>query len=148
MIILINPKYPDNLGKIVRIAAAFNVNQIFYTGTRLDRALSSMDRIPRELRMKEYKHIVRTNHSRPFDYLANDHTPIAVEVLDNAESIYEFEHPENAAYIFGPEDGSIPSHILRLCHRFVTIPTFNCLNLATAVAITIAGRGYKNDHVM
>ena len=32
------------------------------------------------------------------------------------------EHPDEAVYVFRPEDGSIPKAWLGLCHRFVHIP--------------------------
>jgi len=52
-------------------------------------------------------------------------------------------HPENAVYVFGPEDGSIPKTYLQHCHRFLVIPTRHCLNLATAVATILHDRAYK-----
>ncbi len=59
------------------------------------------------------------------------------------EALHTFEHPENALYVFGPEDGSIPRVLLGHCHRFVVIPTRHCLNLATAVASVLWDWAYK-----
>ena len=47
-ILLIDPKYPHNLGAIVRTCAAFGVRDIRYTGERIDRRLSELSRLPRE----------------------------------------------------------------------------------------------------
>jgi tRNA C32,U32 (ribose-2'-O)-methylase TrmJ len=52
-------------------------------------------------------------------------------------------HPENAVYVFGPEDGSIPPVFRRHCHRFVSIPSKHCLNLAAAVYIVLYDRNQK-----
>jgi tRNA(Leu) C34 or U34 (ribose-2'-O)-methylase TrmL len=56
---------------------------------------------------------------------------------------HNFEHPPNAVYVFGPEDGSVSKPHINHCHRFVVIPTKHCLNLATAVATMLWDRQYK-----
>jgi hypothetical protein len=38
--------------------------------------------------------------------------PVAVELRRNAEPFIEFEHPERALYVFGPEDGSLGRAVL------------------------------------
>lgn len=144
-IILINPKYPANLGAIVRVASAYGIEKVTYTGSRIK--LDKLDRIPRELRMKEYKHVKLYHCDRPLsdEVLANGQIPIAVEFKDESEDLIQFRHPENAVYVFGPEDGDIPKHISKLCYRFVRIPTLHCLNLATAVATIAYDRTAKQS---
>jgi tRNA C32,U32 (ribose-2'-O)-methylase TrmJ len=61
-------------------------------------------------------------------------------VRKRSEPLTTFVHPDNAVYLFGPEDGSIPKAWLHLCHRFVHIPANHCLNLSTAVAVVLAHR--------
>jgi tRNA(Leu) C34 or U34 (ribose-2'-O)-methylase TrmL len=56
----------------------------------------------------------------------------------------DFQHPDNAVYVFGPEDGSIPQVLRRHCHRFVKIPAKHCTNLAAAVYIVLYDRAYKH----
>ena len=68
---------------------------------------------------------------------------MAVELRPNAESLVDFEHPDEATYVFGPEDGSLPKGILSVCHRFVVIPTPHCLNLAAAVNVVLYDRRLK-----
>ena len=70
-------------------------------------------------------------------------TPVAVEVRKNSEMLSEFDHPLNALYVFGPEDGSISSVELRHCHRFVAIPTRHCLNLSMSVGTVLYDRQCK-----
>jgi tRNA(Leu) C34 or U34 (ribose-2'-O)-methylase TrmL len=70
-------------------------------------------------------------------------TPVAVELRPQAESLTEFVHPEDALYVFGPEDASIPKAVLTRCHRFVVIPTHHCLNLAAAVNVVLYDRRLK-----
>jgi tRNA(Leu) C34 or U34 (ribose-2'-O)-methylase TrmL len=54
-----------------------------------------------------------------------------------------FEHPENALYIFGPEDGSLSAGILSACHRFVQVPMLHCANLASTIYLTLYDRHCK-----
>ena len=73
-------------------------------------------------------------------------TPVCIEVLDDAESLVRFDHPEHAAYVLGPEDGSVPEGVRAACHRFVRIPAVGrasgarCLNLAAAVNVVLYDR--------
>jgi hypothetical protein len=39
-------------------------------------------------------------------------TPVAVELRPDAESLVTFEHPEEALYVFGPEDGGTRPYLL------------------------------------
>jgi tRNA(Leu) C34 or U34 (ribose-2'-O)-methylase TrmL len=54
-----------------------------------------------------------------------------------------FEHPADATYVFGPEDGNVPKGALSVCHRFVSIPSHHCLNLAAAVYTVLYDRVVK-----
>ncbi len=53
------------------------------------------------------------------------------------------KHPEDAFYVFGPEDGGLPKPVRLLCHRFAVIPTHHCLNLAAAVNVVLYDRRLK-----
>jgi tRNA(Leu) C34 or U34 (ribose-2'-O)-methylase TrmL len=64
-------------------------------------------------------------------------------VRPNSESLIEFEHPSDAVYVFGPEDGSLDRAVLGQCHRFVTIPTRHCTNLAAAIYTVLYDRHAK-----
>lgn len=68
---------------------------------------------------------------------------MAVELLSGSENLFEFEHPPNAVYVFGPEDGSIPGHWRAKCHRRVFIPTNHCLNLSVAIGTLLYDRKIK-----
>lgn len=70
-------------------------------------------------------------------------TPVAVEIRPDAESLVTFDRPEEALYVFGPEDGGLPKSVRLLCHRFVVIPTHHCLNLAAAVNVVLYDRRLK-----
>jgi tRNA(Leu) C34 or U34 (ribose-2'-O)-methylase TrmL len=93
--------------------------------------------------MKGYKDVqmITQEDGYIFDrFQQADVTPVAVELLPNSTNILDFEHPKNALYIFGPEDGSIPQMVRRFCHHFVFMPTHHCMNLAAAVNVLLFHR--------
>jgi tRNA(Leu) C34 or U34 (ribose-2'-O)-methylase TrmL len=92
--------------------------------------------------MKGYKDVAQIQFEYPFEHFRNA-TPVAIELLPNSEVLFDFVHPDKAIYVFGPEDGSIDQVTRRLCHRFVTIPTRHCTNLAAAVYMVLYDRAYK-----
>lgn len=141
-IILVNPKYPHNVGAIVRAASCYGVGQVWYTGTRVATKLDWAKRLPREERMRGYNHVQLINYDYPFDCFKGA-VPVAIEVRANSEPLPGFVHPERAVYVFGPEDGSLPQSVLRLCHRFVVIPSHHCLNLSAAVYTVLYDRMTK-----
>ncbi len=143
---LINPKSADNVAKVVRLASCYGIPQVWWTGTRVNLDVTGRQRLPREERMKGFRDVSMIQHDQFFDQFDADVTPVAIEVRDSSETLFEFEHPEKPLYVFGPEDGSIDGAWLGHCHRFVVIPTRHCLNLATAVATVLWDREIKRFH--
>jgi tRNA(Leu) C34 or U34 (ribose-2'-O)-methylase TrmL len=142
-IALIDPKYPANVGMVVRLASCYGLRQVWFTGDRVTLDPLKGERLPREERMKGYRDVQMIHHEHVFDQFPAGTVPVAVEVRANSEPLHAFEHPDEALYVFGPEDGSIPKVLLGHCHRFVVIPTRHCLNLATSVATVLWDREYK-----
>lgn len=146
-VLLVNPKYTANVGAIQRAASCFNIPQVWFTGNRIK--LEEGERLPREERMKGYKNVELIQYDYPFDHFKGA-TPVCLEV-GGTENLFDFEHPENALYVFGPEDGSVEQMQRRFCHRFVKIPTLHCTNLAAAVYIVLYDRvmkEYKKTGIM
>ena len=138
-----NPKFSRNLGMALRSCAALGVTQLWYTGDRVEADWNPgrRQRLPREERLRDYRSTeVIKGEGRFLDQFPGGTVPVAVEVHPGAEVLTFFEHPENAVYVFGPEDGSVPRGVLTACHRVVIIPTDHCLNLATAVTTVLAHR--------
>ena len=129
-IAMVNPKFPHNVGAAVRAASCFGVKQVWYSGRRVSLDPKKGERLPREERMKGYKKVELRQHDYFFEQFKDQGvTPVAVELRPNSENIFAFEHPEKPLYVFGPEDGSIPSVHLRHCHRFIVLPLEHCCNL-------------------
>lgn len=141
---LIDPKYPHNVGAALRACSCWGVGQLWWTGRRVTLDVPRGERLPREERIKGYRSVQMTRDDRVFDrFPAGSVTPVAVELRPDAEPLVTFEHPEDALYVFGPEDGGLPKPVRLLCHRFVVIPTHHCLNLAAAVNVVLYDRRLK-----
>lgn len=65
---------------------------------------------------------------------------VGVELLDAAVELPSFRHPLAAAYILGPERGSLSAEIQALCDFIVKIPTRFCVNVGLAGAIVMYDR--------
>lgn len=142
-IVLSNPRYPHNVGAVVRGASCYGVKQVWVSGTRVAEQVWASKRIPREERMKGFADVDIVLADDPFNHFGRDVTPVAVELLQGSENLLTFEHPKNPVYVFGPEDGSVPDRWRGLCHRRVFIPTRHCLNLGVAVSTLLYDRQMK-----
>ena len=65
---------------------------------------------------------------------------MGVEFVADALELPVFRHPSNAAYILGPEIGSLSPEIQQRCRHVVKIPSSFCLNMATTGAIALYDR--------
>jgi len=137
-VMLVNPKYGHNAAGVLRLCSVFGYGQLWLTGDRWDDGWDK--RMPREERMKLYQNVQVYRSERPLDAFGPECTPVAVEILENAEPLAWFQHPDNPVYVFGPEDGSVPKGVLKECHRRIILPTDSCVNLAVAAGIVLADR--------
>jgi len=65
---------------------------------------------------------------------------VGVELLDEAVDLPSFHHPSRAAYVLGPEKGSLSDALVARCDYIVKIPTSFCINVAMAGAIVMYDR--------
>jgi tRNA(Leu) C34 or U34 (ribose-2'-O)-methylase TrmL len=142
-ILMTDPRYPHNVGAAVRAASCFGVEHVWLTGQRVAKQVWESKRIPREERMKGFNDVSIVLEDRPLDHFPKDAVPVAVDLIPGSENLLAFEHPENAIYVFGPEDGSVPHAYRAACHRRVFIPTRHCTNLGAAVYLLLYDRMVK-----
>ncbi|WP_448213426.1 RNA methyltransferase [Colwellia sp. MEBiC06753] len=135
---LTNPKGPTNVGSVLRAAGCFDATGVFYTGSRYDRAA---------------KYQTDTNNAKSSVNLTavddlisakpSNCQVICVDLVEGAIPLPDFQHPENALYIFGPEDGTITQEVINQADAVVYIPTIGCLNLAASVNVVLYDRQVK-----
>lgn len=65
---------------------------------------------------------------------------VGVELTDDAVMLPTFRHPTQAAYILGPEKGSLSQGIVDRCDHVVKIPTKFCINVSLAGALVMYDR--------
>jgi len=139
---LINPKSPENVMSVMRSAGNFRVDSVFYTGKRYSRALKLK---PGSVNMsrKVSQNIPLSELSSFIDEVPRALKIVCVELVENATSLPEFQHPKNALYVFGPEDGSISQQVIDRADAVVYIPTVGCMNLAASVNVVLYDRTAK-----
>lgn len=138
-IVLVDPKYPHNVGQAVRAASCFGADGVYVLGERVKREVEIMSRLPREERLREYRPPIWIN-ALSLSLLCAEQPLVAVEIVPGAQVLPVFNHPAAATYVFGPEDGTLPKDVRALCHAFVRIPSYHCLNLAAAVYVVLYDR--------
>ena len=136
---LINPKSPDNVSSVLRSAGNFGVAHVFYTGSRYPRAVRLNPDIP-DMSRKVSEDIPLSGVENIIDNVAADMKIVCVEFAENAMPLPTYQHPENAFYIFGPEDSSIPQDIINKADDVIYVPTKRCMNLSATVNVLLYDR--------
>lgn len=139
-VLLDSPKNSFNIGAVLRTAGAFDGNFVVASNKRFhDKGdWRTLDTEAAHLRMPCF---LGVNDLIPF--IPEKHVPVAIELSDDATSLFDFEHPTNAVYFFGPEDGALNDVYLNKCVHKIYIPTKYSLNLAQTVNIVCYDRAMK-----
>lgn len=140
---LVNPKSPENVGSIMRAAGNYGVDRVCYTGKRYPRALMRNPDLP-DLHRKVGQTVPLAEVSSIPDDLPSGAKLVCVELVEGAIPLPEFKHPEQACYVFGPEDGSIGQSLIDEADEVVYIPTVGCMNLAASVNVVLYDRLSKS----
>jgi tRNA(Leu) C34 or U34 (ribose-2'-O)-methylase TrmL len=138
---LVNPKSATNVAVILRAAGCYGVSAVFYTGERYSFAKGFQQDT------KGMRHKIPTVAVE--DLLAmtpSGATPIVIELAENAVPLPAFSHPDNAYYIFGPEDGSVSADVIEKCANVVYVPTFTSMNLAATANVVLYDRLAKREY--
>lgn len=138
-IVLLNPKSPTNVGATMRAAGCYGVSHVWYTGNRYGHAkkfTTDTQQRTNDIPLQKINDI---------GALINKNTQlVAVELIDGATPLPKFNHPNNALYVFGPEDGTVDKQVLAHCHDVVYVPTNGCMNLAATVNVLLYDRLAKS----
>lgn len=67
-------------------------------------------------------------------------TLVAVEFVENSVDLPSFRHPTRAAYVLGPEMGSVSPALMAKCTHVIKIPMQFCINVGVAGALVMYDR--------
>jgi len=125
-----------NLGNLVRTAHAFGASSFF----TIDAAVSyvevkSSDTSHADVHLPFYAYKNLNEFTLPKDCML-----VGVELLDDAIDLPSFRHPMRAAYVLGPEKGSLSPALQKRCDFVVKIPAKFCINVGVAGALIMYDR--------
>lgn len=131
---------PMNAGNLFRSAHGFGASFIFTIDALYNREnargkVRNVDtsNTPGEVPLYEFETVDDLG-------LPNACRLVGIELVEGAEELPSFRHPRQAAYVLGPERGSLSPELLERCDFTVKIPTKFCINVATAGAVVMYDR--------
>lgn len=133
---LVRPKTSANVGAVLRASGCFGVDAVIIEGLRCHADVSGASTDT----MKSFRRVPVVLSDDLFAQHPVGTVPVAVDLVEGAGSLVDFEHPKRAFYVFGPEDGTLGARHLECCHYRVMIPTQGCLNLAACVNVVLYDR--------
>lgn len=127
---------PMNLGNLLRSAHAFGASFFFViapaVATREARVSDTSDAAG-HLPLYAYDDIGALT-------LPKGCAMVGVELTDDAVELPSFHHPNTAAYVLGPERGSLSPALRTRCDHLIKVPTKFCVNVGVAGAIVMYDR--------
>lgn len=124
-----------NLGNLMRSAHGFGASFTFTVGATYQALEARADT------SKGQTHLPHYNWDSLDDMVFPDGCQlVGIELIDEAIDLPSFRHPLRAAYVLGPERGSLSPELVSKCGYVVKIPTRFCVNVAMAGAIVMYDR--------
>lgn len=135
-----NPKTPANVGGVLRAAGIFGAEFVAVSGIRMKK-FSSKIHVTNVNNYHKKSPLIFNDNLK--DIIPYNCKPVAVDLIGGAKSIIEYQHPQRAFYVFGPEDGTLGKSVLSWCSDIIYIPVTPCLNLAACVNVVLFDRLVK-----
>ncbi|MDJ0612059.1 MAG: RNA methyltransferase [Rhizobiaceae bacterium] len=126
---------PMNFGNLARSAHGFGAKFIFTVapakriGAPKSDTAKSQDHVP----WYSYPNVATMQ-------MPDDCTLVGVELTPDAVDLPSFRHPTRAAYVLGPEGGSLSPEMIERCDYTVKIPMNFCINVAMAGVVVMYDR--------
>lgn len=143
---LINPKDAQNVGSVLRAIGCYQANDVYFTGNRYEYALkhnTDTHNVARSSLISKVDSMVEARDQN----MPEGTKIVCVELVEGAIPLPDYQHPENALYVFGPEDGNLKQSIVNAADEVVYIPTVGCMNLAATVNVLLYDRLAKTQHI-
>jgi len=131
-----------NVGNLVRSAHSFGASFFFTIDPAVDvRAMRQSDTSAAFQHMPYYQY-----QSADEMMLPRGCKLVGVELTDDAVELPSFKHPAQAAYILGPEMGSLSQDMQDKCDHIIKIPMKFCVNVGVAGAIVMYDRAISMNN--
>jgi tRNA G18 (ribose-2'-O)-methylase SpoU len=124
-----------NLGNLMRSAHGFGAHFTFTVGATYQALEARADTSKGQWHLPHYNWATLDEMVLP-----QNCTLVGIELIERAVDLPSFHHPLRAAYVLGPERGSLSDEMLARCDQVVKIPTAFCVNVAMAGAIVMYDR--------
>lgn len=125
-----------NLGNLMRTAHAFGASSFFtINDTVVMSEVRGTDTSDSSLHLPFYRYPTVAELVLPKDCVL-----VGVELLPDAVDLPSFRHPLRAAYVLGPEMGSLSPELIKRCVHTVKIPAKFCVNVGVAGALVMYDR--------
>lgn len=132
-----HPKTAENVAGVLRACGVYGAAFLATSGSRYRRHQADT--------MAEHRHMPLIETDDLSMVIPYECIPVAVDLVDGAESLIGFNHPERAFYVFGAEDRTLGEGVLRWCPLRVMVPTRRCMNLAACVNVVLYDRMAKQN---
>ncbi|MCL1078060.1 TrmH family RNA methyltransferase [Parashewanella spongiae] len=139
-----NPKTPVNVNGIMRASGCYQVDAVWYTGRRYELAARSGEAQYQVDTKKAAQRIPLNKVETLLSAVPEGTKIVCVDLVEGAIPLPEFDHPENAFYVFGPEDGTVEQDLIDKADAVVYVPTVGCMNLAASVNVLLYDRLAKS----
>jgi tRNA(Leu) C34 or U34 (ribose-2'-O)-methylase TrmL len=126
-----------NIGAVLRAAGAFGASFLAISGQRYKDFKSDYRCTDSDLARKQIPVYMGVDSLQPF--VPVETQVVVIERLQDATALDEFEHPRRAFYVFGPEDGAVPSDLFPDAPR-VYVKSQASLNLGMCANIVMHDR--------
>lgn len=127
---------PANVGALLRTAHAFDASFAFTIAPVADlKAFRAADTSEAARSLPLYTYPDAASLELPAGCQL-----VGVELMDESIDLPSFRHPRQAAYVLGPERGSLSPDLVARCAFVVRIPTRFSINLSLAGALVLYDR--------
>jgi len=147
-IVLVSPKYPGNIGAVMRLMGNFNLKTLHLVDPRVDLSDSELfsfsQGAEKRVRMKVFRTLPEA--LKPFQVVLATSSgrgrrkPRLKEIGELPNSLASLPSRAKVALLLGAEDRGLSQEEMSLAHEVFRIPThgpFPVMNLAQAAAVTI-----------
>ncbi len=125
-----------NVGNLVRSAHSFGASFFFAIAPEVDiKAMRVSDTADSFDHMPYYEY----DSVKAMD-LPKECQLVGIELVDDSVALPSFRHPTRAAYVLGPEMGSLSPAMMKRCDHIIQIPMKFCVNVGVAGAIVMYDR--------